>query len=172
MKRMKFVLVLAGCLLICAQSFADESKQSLGEAWKQFGKAAGQAGKALGTAAAETGKKAANMTYFGTWTFTSGKTVTTIKIDDNWKMEITQKTPSGTDFWRGTCNGAITTMAFKITESGKIVSGKTNSQPNNKTWTLHYSINEKDGRMTIKCDDIPTTPDGHNFSNETVFKQK
>lgn len=171
MKKM-CVLVLA-IVLVAGQSFAQESsKPSLKEVWSEFGKTAAEAGKTLGAAMAETGKKAANMTYFGTWVFTSGNTVTTIKINDDWAMEITQATPRETAFWKGTCSGAITSMTFKINESGRRVGSKVTSTADDKKWNINYSINEDDGLMKIKCANIPTTEDGHNFSNETTFVQQ
>lgn len=171
MKNSKSIIFIClTVLLMCTQACAsDPSSSKLSDSWREFGESAKDAGKSLGSAMSETGKRVADITYFGTWVFTSGKTVTTIKIDEEKNMEISQATPGGTDFWRGTCNGAVTLLTFKITESGNTSKGNTTTKADKKTWRITYSVKEKDGIMKVKCSNIPTTEDGHNFSEETIF---
>lgn len=177
MKKIKAIFFVCGMvLLLCPSVFAQEENQSLSDAWKKFGNSAKDAAKTLGNAVVETGKQigdelneAFDANYFGTWVFKSEKATTTIICNENKTMQITQKTSSGTNFWKGTASGAVAFISFKITESGSSSFLGKKSVKDDKTWRLTYSLSDDKKILYVKCASIPTTEDGHNFSNETAF---
>lgn len=180
MKNRKFIFSAIMLLVFSVSIFAKGEKDSdLSDTWKEVGDSVKGTAKSLGDALSETGKKASdkfeeviNVTYYGTWVYESGKTTTTITINEDKTMEISQKDSMMTSVWRGTMKGAVALISFKIDEIEKRVALKSTSTKDEKTWMIKYSVSDDGKTMTIKCSDIPTTEDGHNFSEDTVFSLK
>lgn len=177
MKNWKLFFCAMMMLVFSVSIFAKGEKDSeLSDSWKEVGNSVKDAASSLGDAISETGKKASdkieeamNSNFYGTWTHNSGKTSTTIKINEDKTMEISQKDSMMTSVWRGTMKGAVSLISFKIAETEKRVALKSTSTKDEKTWLIKYSVSKDGKSMTIKCADIPTTEDGHNFSEDTVF---
>lgn len=180
MRNCKFIFCAMMLLVFSVSVFANGEKDSeLSNTWKDVGESVKGTAKSLGDALSETGKKASDKLeeaisakFYGTWEHTSGKTTTTIKINEDKTMEISQKDSMMTSFWRGTMKGAVGVISFKIEETGKNVLFKSTSTKDEKTWVIKYSISDDEKTMKIQCPDIPTTEDGHNFSEDSVFTLK
>lgn len=170
MKRKIFLFAISA--LMCAQIFASGT----GDSWKQAGESAANAVESLGNAMSETGKRAgkmineaANMNYIGTWLYASDKATTTIKLNEDNTMEIIQISSLGTEYWKGTFSGAVALIKFKITEHGRTAGDKSITVEDDKSWLIQYAITDGGKVLNVKCANIPTTEDGHNFSNDTLF---
>ncbi|MBQ9239494.1 MAG: hypothetical protein IJ191_09340 [Treponema sp.] len=157
-------------------STTEHARSALSERWEQFKNDAGTAAQSFGSALSETGRELSNQVndaldtqFYGTWTHTSGTTTTTITCNRDGTMEISQTSGMITQYWRGTGSGAIALITFKISESGRSSPLRKTAVKDNKTWRLTYSISDDGATMTVRCTAIPTTDDGHNFSNATAF---
>lgn len=177
MKNWKFIFSAMILLVFSVSIFANGEKDGeLSNTWKDVGENVKGAAQSFGNAMSETGKQAGekfseavNTNYYGTWVFKSGSTTTSITLKEDKTAEITQESSHMTETWRGTFSGAVAFLSFKITESERVISGKKTTVSDEKKWSLNYKISKDGNTMTVKCENIPTTEDGHNFSEDSIF---
>ena len=159
-----------------ASDNAVKTESSVKENWKQFGEDSAAAAKSLGKALGETGKKISENVkdsfdekYCGTWVYKGKKVTTTIIIDKDGTLSITQKQPLDVQYWKGTYSGTLALIVFKVKKSGSKTGFSKKEVDDDKTWRILYSIGDDKNTMTLTCSAIPTDSDGHNFSDATVF---
>ncbi len=168
-------LISVACLL-----YAEDDSSTLDKAWDDFtsaGKTAVQeagdffseAGKKVGEELSEAGQEQEKeRSVYGKWKYDGGKTVTTINIEEDGTMEVSQRQGMTTSFWRGTCDVSGSSISFKYTETGtrEFLSEKT--EVSSGRWKIRYSFAE-DGIM-FYSGDIPKDSSGNGFSDGRLFE--
>lgn len=183
-----FCAFLSLCLssVIFAQSQeASESQisEEVSEAWSEIGKQgkkllqdAGklimEAGTEIGNTLKESWNSAKELKCYGTWVY-KGKTTTTITINENGTMSISQKTGLRNDVWNGTYSATqfLGSISFKITEENHktwVINRNSDTTSNNSTWYITYVLME-DGTMKFTSFDIPADAEDTDFSTGIIF---
>lgn len=103
----------------------------------------------------------------GTWVYKSKRTKTTIIVNEDGTMEITQRTGLDVNYWKGHYSGTAHFLTFDIYMKGKKSFFSDKSKESYETWYITYTV-EGDS-MTVSSNDIPADESGTNFAEEVVF---
>jgi gas vesicle protein len=103
----------------------------------------------------------------GTWVYKSKRTKTTIIVNEDGTMEITQRTGLDVNYWKGHYSGTAYFLTFDIYMKGKKSFFSDKSKESYETWYITYTV-EGDS-MTVSSNDIPADESGTNFAEEVVF---
>lgn len=165
---------------------ADSQNQETSEAWAEIGRQgkkllqdAGkffkEAGTELGNSIKESLKTVSTLPCYGTWIY-DNHTKTTITINENGTMSITQKTGIKSDTWTGTYSGSslLGTITFTITEENHktwIIKRNSNSTKDNLVWYISYVMQEDKNSVKFSSYDIPSEVEDTDFSKGIIFKR-
>lgn len=123
--------------------------------------------KQLGNQFKQAAKDLFTVKCKGTWVYKSKRTKTTIIVNEDGTMEITQRTGLDVNYWKGHYSGTAHFLTFDIYMKGKKSFFSDKSKESYETWYITYTV-EGDS-MTVSSNDIPADESGTNFAEEVVF---
>ena len=123
--------------------------------------------KQLGNQFKQAAKDLFTVKCKGTWVYKSKRTKTTIIVNEDGTMEITQRTGLDVNYWKGHYSGTAHFLTFDIYMKGKKSFFSDKSKQSYETWYITYTV-EGDS-MTVSSNDIPADESGTNFAEEVVF---
>ena len=123
--------------------------------------------KQLGNQFKQAAKDLFTVKCKGTWVYKSKRTKTTIIVNEDGTMEITQRTGLDVNYWKGHYSGTAHFLTFDIYMKGKKSFFSDKTKESYETWYITYTV-EGDS-MTVSSNDIPTDESGTNFAEEVVF---
>ena len=123
--------------------------------------------KQLGNQFKQAAKDLFTVKCKGTWVYKSKRTKTTIIVNEDGTMEITQRTGLDVNYWKGHYSGTAHFLTFDIYMKGKKSFFSDKSKESYETWYITYTVEGES--MTVSSNDIPTDESGTNFAEEVVF---
>ena len=123
--------------------------------------------KQLGNQFKQAAKDLFTVKCKGTWVYKSKRTKTTIIVNEDGTMEITQRTGLDVNYWKGHYSGTAHFLTFDIYMKGKKSFFSDKSKESYETWYITYTVEGES--MTVSSNDIPADESGTNFAEEVVF---
>lgn len=137
------------------------------DASESAGKSISDASKQFGNQLKDAAKDLFNVKCQGTWVYKSKRTKTTIFVNEDGTMEITQRTGLDVNYWKGHYSGTAHFLTFDIYMKGKKSFFSDKSKESYETWYITYTVEGES--MTVSSNDIPADESGTDFAEEVVF---
>ena len=141
--------------------------KDLEDASESAGKKITDTSKQIGNQFKQAAKDLFTVKCKGTCVYKSKRTKTTIIVNEDGTMEITQRTGLDVNYWKGHYSGTAHFLTFDIYMKGKKSFFSDKSKESYETWYITYTV-EGDS-MTVSSNDIPADESGTNFAEEVVF---
>lgn len=152
-------------------SFFKDAGERVGKdiegASESTGKKITDTSKQLGNQFKQAAKDLFTVKCKGTWVYKSKRTKTTIIVNEDGTMEITQRTGLDVNYWKGHYSGTAHFLTFDIYMKGKKTFFSDKSKESYETWYITYTVEGES--MTVSSSDIPEDESGTDFAGEVVF---